>query len=49
MGGACSIHANDEEFLQQFSRKPWMEEPIGRYNCVWDHKIKMDFDDMWAG
>jgi len=42
MDGACSTHGIDEKYIQNFGRKSWREEPLGRPRLRWKNNIRLD-------
>jgi hypothetical protein len=40
----------DEKYKQNFGRKTWKEEPLGRPRRRWEDSIRMDLSEIgWEG
>jgi hypothetical protein len=43
MGGTCSTHGTDAEFIQKFySEKTEVKTPLGKPRYRWEDNIRMD-------
>lgn len=50
IGGACSTHGKDEEYIQVLSRKSEGEETRWKTGCISEIDINVDLTEMsWTG